>query len=204
MITLIHKIRKKIQKIENSIEDDLAQTHAQFKYRFEKSRIIFEQEALSLQRQSKRGLIRFFRETPLLFILTSPVIYSLIFPIMLCDIFVSVFQAICFPIYGIPKVRRKDYVVMDRKYLAYLNPIEKINCMYCEYANGVIAYMREIASRTEHYWCPIKHAKTLKDPPAYYDEYLEYGDSNAFHNNWEKQRETCKACEVKNSCSEKG
>jgi hypothetical protein len=36
--------------------------------------------------------------------------------------------------------------------------IEKINCAYCSYANGAIASVREMASRTEIYWCPIKHA----------------------------------------------
>ena len=55
------------------------------------------------------------------------------------------YQAICFPVYKIPKVRRRDYLVFDRHHLAYLNIIEKINCAYCSYANGAIAFMREVA-----------------------------------------------------------
>ncbi|MEA1911199.1 MAG: flagellar biosynthetic protein FliR, partial [Spirochaetota bacterium] len=43
-----------------------------------------------------------------------------------------------FPIYKIPKVKRKDYVVMDRYNLFYLDKVEKINCWYCEYFNGVL------------------------------------------------------------------
>lgn len=42
--------------------------------------------------------------------------------------------------------------------LSYLNAIEKLNCVYCGYGNGVIAYGREIIARTEQFWCPIKHA----------------------------------------------
>jgi hypothetical protein len=29
------------------------------------------------------------------------------------------------------------------------------------YANGVFAYVREVGSRTEQYWCPIKHARRV-------------------------------------------
>lgn len=30
-------------------------------------------------------------------------------------------------------------MIFDRGHLAYLKAIEKLNCMYCSYANGVIA-----------------------------------------------------------------
>jgi hypothetical protein len=46
-------------------------------------------------------------------------------------------------------------ISFDRRKLAYLNAIEKLNC---DYANGILTYAREIASRTEQFWCPIKHA----------------------------------------------
>ena len=89
-------------------------------------------------------------------------IYSLIIPISLLDLFITVYQHICFRVYGVPLVKRGEYVVRDRKYLQYLNIIQKVNCMYCEYSNGVISYAREVASRTEQYWCPIKHAHKVK------------------------------------------
>ena len=57
------------------------------------------------------------------------------------------------------KVRRGDHGVLGRQYLGYLNVIERINCYYCGYFNGLIAYIQEIAARTEQYWCPIKHAR---------------------------------------------
>ena len=65
----------------------------------------------------------------------------------------------CFPIYGIERVQRRRYFAIDRHTLAYLNAIEKANCLYCSHANGVIAYVREVAARTEQYWCPIKHCQ---------------------------------------------
>lgn len=203
MTNLAHKIRDKLSELQSEIEADLDEKRRRFQYHLEQRKVIFEQEALALQRKAKMGLIRYFRGSRLLVIITAPIIYSMIVPIVICDAFVSAYQGICFPIYGIPKVKRREYVVMDRKYLAYLNLIEKMNCIYCEYANGVIAYVREVASRTEQYWCPIKHAKSLKDPPERYYNFLEYGDSTEFHEKWEKQRDKCRACETPATCAKK-
>ena len=96
------------------------------------------------------------------------------------DFFVSVFQAVCFPIYGIAKIRRADYFVFDRHHLAYLNALEKLNCAYCSYANGLIAYTREIAARTEQYWCPIKHARRVIGTHARYALFDDYGDAEGY------------------------
>lgn len=51
----------------------------------------------------------------LLAIVTSPVIYPRWIPFLLMDLFVTVYQAICFPVYRIPRVRRSDYLVFDRE-----------------------------------------------------------------------------------------
>src|ERR1035441_101694 len=67
---------------------------------------------------------------------------------LLLDASVALYQFVCFPIYGIPKVPRKDYLVFDRGVLAYLNTIEKVGCIYCSYANGLLALITEIAART--------------------------------------------------------
>jgi hypothetical protein len=92
----------------------------------------------------------------------------------------SAYQHVCFRVYAIPRVRRSDYISLDRRHLNYLNWIESLNCLYCSYANGVIAYVREIGSRTEQYWCPIKHALRISDPHRRYYEFLEYGDAQGY------------------------
>ena len=119
------------------------------------------------------------RANPLI-VLSAPVIYSLIVPIALVDLWVMAYQAICFPIYGIPKVRRRDYLIFDRHHLAYLNVIEKVNCAYCSYCNGAIAFVREVASRTEVYWCPIKHARRILGPHPHYRGFADFGDAEGF------------------------
>lgn len=120
--------------------------------------------------------------------LTAPLIYALIVPFALLDLFVTIYQAVCFPVYGIAKVRRRDYLVFDRRYLGYLNLLEKLNCAYCSYANGVIAYVREIGARTEQYWCPIKHARRLAAAHPRYANFVDYGDADAWRNETEALR----------------
>lgn len=84
------------------------------------------------------------------------------------------------PVYRSPKVRRADYLVFDREDLPYLNAIEKFNCFYCSYGNGVAAYTREVAARTEQYWCPIKHARRIRDAHGRYPQFFDHGDAEAF------------------------
>lgn len=100
-------------------------------------------------RHFKQGILSFLREGSLLNLLTAPFIYSLLLPLALLDVCVTSYQWLCFPIYGICRVPRREYFVIDRHRLAYLNGIEKMNCTFCSYANGVVAYVREIAARTE-------------------------------------------------------
>jgi hypothetical protein len=144
------------------------------------------------------GLLTRIKNDPLkhfLILLTGPVIYSLAVPIAIADICGTLYQWICFPVYQIPPVKRRDHIVIDRAKLAYLNPYHKLNCLYCEYANGVIAYVGEIVARTEWFWCPIKHAREIKSPHAHYEKFLEYGDGENFRGKLKAIRKGCRACE---------
>jgi hypothetical protein len=109
-----------------------------------------------------------------------PLLYLGIVPLLLVDLFILIYQAICFPIYGIPKVRRAEYVIFDRGKLHYLNGIERLGCRYCSYANGLMAYAVEVAGRTEQRFCPIKHARKILAPHSRYERFLPYGDAAAY------------------------
>ena len=140
----------------------------------------FEHGIVDEQRKLRMGMAAFFAGTSPAVVLTSPVIYSLIVPMMILDLWVSAYQAICFRAYKIPRVKRSDYIAFDRRRLTYLNFIQALNCDFCAYANGVVAYVREVSSRTEQYWCPIKHAVKISDPHRRYFEFLEYGDAQGY------------------------
>lgn len=91
-------------------------------------------------------------------LISVPFIWAPLLAVLLLDLFASIYQFICFPIYGIKKVKRSAYIqIFDRNKLKYLNPLEKIGCMYCGYANGFLLYVKEIAGLTEKYWCGIMH-----------------------------------------------
>jgi len=113
-------------------------------------------------------------------VLCVPFIYPVLFPMLLLDAFVTLYQWVCFPLCGIPRVKRADYFVFDRTHLAYLNWLEKINCAYCSYGNGLMAYGREVVGLTEQYWCPIKHARRMVQAHAHYHGFADYGDAENY------------------------
>jgi hypothetical protein len=185
----IDELVARIRSLEEEIEAELHNRRVAWQAEFERGKVHFQQEILEQQRRFKTGLLRYLLATPLSKMLTAPIIYSCIIPLLLLDLFLSVYQYSCFPVYGIARVRRGDYFVFDRAHLAYLNIIEKFHCAYCSYGNGVISYAKEIVSRTEQYFCPIKHAKRIVDAHARYHEFTDFGDAEAFRQELGKLRE---------------
>lgn len=176
----IAELIEKLHQLEHELDAAIAARSAELSFQFEQGRIKFEQEIIRRHKELKTRLWPYIRSANPLVVLSAPVIYALIVPLVILDLFVSLYQAICFPIYKIEQVKRADYFSFDRHHLAYLNLIEKINCAFCSYANGLIAYTREIASLTEAYWCPIKHAKRLNGTHPRYKDFLDYGDADAY------------------------
>ncbi|MDH4184458.1 MAG: hypothetical protein OEV92_09570 [Nitrospinota bacterium] len=176
----INSILQRIHLLEMELEAEINAAGERLSYSIQEKRILFEASVAAYHRSLRKGLLRFIREASVLHMMTAPVIYSLIFPLALLDLCVVIYQAICFPIYGIKKVPRSDFIVIDRESLAYLNVVEKINCAYCGYANGLAAYLREVAARTEEYWCPIKHAHRIRQPHSRYHKFVPFGDAEAY------------------------
>jgi hypothetical protein len=184
----ISDLLARIQQIEQEIEDEMKRKRAELQADFEETRVRFEREVLEQQRRFKTGVIAYLLTANLLSVLTAPVIYALFFPMLLLDLSVTIYQHICFRAYGIPRVKRSDYFVYDRAHLAYLNLIEKINCAYCSYGNGLMAYGREVVARTEQYWCPIKHARKIMAAHPYYTGFVDFGDAQSYKDELENLR----------------
>ena len=171
-----------------ALQEEVEQQYAQLRAEYARQRAALADRFLELQRRQRIGLWRYLRESRLSVVLTAPIIYSGWPVFALIDLFVSGYQAVCFPVDRIPKVRRSEYLTFDRADLPYLNAIEKFNCLYCSYGNGVLAYAREIAARTEQYWCPIKHARRVRDAHERYPAFFEHGDAEAFRQGLERLR----------------
>lgn len=177
---VLGRLQKLQAELETEIEQLLKEKRRQFHYTLEQGRVRFEKGFKALQRQQRMGLWRYLRGARLGHVLSAPIIYSLILPLVLLDLMISVYQHTCFRIYGIPRVRRADYLRVDRLQLSYLNAIEKLHCLYCSYGNGVVEYCREISARTEQYWCPIKNARRTPDPHHRVERFFDYGDADAY------------------------
>ncbi len=184
----ISELLDRIQKIELEIEGEMKRKRAELQADFEETRVRFEREVLEQQRRFKTGTLPYLLSANLWSVVTAPVIYSVLLPMLLLDLFITVYQHICFRAYGIARVKRSDYFVYDRAHLAYLNLIEKINCAYCSYGNGLMAYGREVVARTEQYWCPIKHARKIMAAHPYYTGFVDFGDAQSYKDELEKLR----------------
>jgi hypothetical protein len=186
------RILGKIHELELELEAEFSKKRAGFRYGMERGRVLFDQEVIRRHHELRQALIPYLLSARFWVVVTAPLIYSLIVAFVILDLWVSLYQAICFRVYGIPQVRRRDYLVFDRKSLAYLNAMEKLNCAYCSYANGVIAYVREVAARTEQYWCPIKQARRVIGTHARYAGFSEYGDAEHYRERLRALREDLK------------
>ena len=140
-------------------------------------RVEFERSVRDAHRKLKMNFFRWLVTNRPQNLITGPIIYGMVVPMLMLDLCVSFYQWVCFPIYGITRVRRSDYLVFDRRHLGYLNFIEKFHCTYCEYGNGLMSYMAEILARTEQYFCPIKHARKILGTHGRYKRFLDYGDA---------------------------
>jgi hypothetical protein len=85
--------------------------------------MFFSLETVNEHRKFKRSAWKQIRGARLLELLSVPVIYACVVPLLLLDLSVAIYKSICIPMYGIPNVRRSDYLVFDRGRLAYLNAI---------------------------------------------------------------------------------
>jgi hypothetical protein len=198
----VQELVNQIRQLEEELRVTLLEQEAKISYRIEGSRVRFDKAVKSAHKRMKTGLFTWLRESRPQSFLSAPFVYGMILPIGLIDISLSIYQAICFRLYEIPRVNRSDYIVIDRHHLAYLNIIEKLNCIYCGYGNGVISYAREIISRTEQYWCPIKHARKVVDAHSRYKTFLDYGDATAYPIKLIDYREALKGDKSKGTSTE--
>jgi len=184
----IDRLFAQIHDAEDEIERLLETSRSQFRYRIAKGKASFDAEVAIQHKRMRTGVLRYLAQTPLRHLLAAPFIYGMLIPFMILDVSLTVYQWVCFSAWGISRVRRGPYIVMDRHRLGYLNAIEKTNCLYCSYANGLIAYAREIAGRTEQYWCPIRHATQVRGPHARYANFIDYGDAEGYRARLEELR----------------
>jgi hypothetical protein len=184
----IAELLAQMAALERDLHTAVQSQESKMFFQIKGKRVEFERSVQAAHRKLKKSFFRWLVTDRPQNLITGPVIYAMIVPLLLLDACVSFYQWACFPIYGIVKVQRGDYIVFDRRHLAYLNSIEKFHCTYCEYGTGLMAYMGEILARTEQYFCPIKHAHKILGTHTRYNRFLEYGEADAYEAKLEEFR----------------
>jgi hypothetical protein len=184
----IRDLLGQISALEEELRNTLSRRESQVLFTIRGKKVEFERGLAQSHRRLKRNFFRWLVTDRPQNLITGPIIYGMIVPMLLLDLTITLYQAFCFPIYRVAKVRRGDYIVFDRGRLGYLNFIERFHCEYCAYANGLVAYATEIVGRTEQYFCPIKHARKILGTHGRYERFLGYGESADYHARLEQFR----------------
>ncbi|SDL46971.1 hypothetical protein SAMN05660337_3014 [Maridesulfovibrio ferrireducens] len=186
----IDVILGKIDDLERDLRGELRNVQNKFFYTVQERKVRFSADVKAAHREFAARWVDYVYDSGIWVILTLPFIWMPIVPALILDVTVWLYQLMCFPVYGIPRVKRRDYVVLDRHTLKYLNLIEKANCFYCSYFNGLIGFVREVGARTEQYWCPIRHARPVKSVHSRYRHFFQYGDAEGYRKGLAEVRET--------------
>lgn len=189
----VQELLMEITALEDELRTALSEQQTSIFFQIKGKRVEFEDSIKKAHKRLKTNFFRWLVTNRPQNLITGPIIYSMIFPLFITDVFVTFFQFTCFPIYGIKKVHRDDYIMFDRQHLNYLNFIEKFHCTYCAYGNGMIAYVSEVIARTEQYFCPIKHAHKILGTHGRYNGFIDFGDAEGYEAKLEKYRQALNA-----------
>jgi hypothetical protein len=146
MKSTIKDILEKIESLNNDLRDEYDRLAEKYGFALQRRKVVFLDEIQKRHKSLKLPSWRF----PLTWmnlrqIIAIPFILGMIIPAIFLDICITLYHAIAFPLYGIPYVKRSEYIIYERRFLKYLNWIHKIQCLYCSYVNGLFAYAVEIA-----------------------------------------------------------
>lgn len=191
MDSKIAEILKKIDALNDTLKKEHLRLAQKYGFSIQRRKIIFLEKIRERNRGFRIPAWRYAIPRSVRHLLSLPFIYSMLIPAVILDGFISVYHWVAFPLYGIPRVRREDYIVFDRRFLDYLNIIQKIHCLYCSYVNGIFAYSVEIAARTERYWCPIKAANRPKYYHGWYKDFADYGSPEEWNQKFNDHEAFC-------------
>jgi len=190
------RIREMIDEIETMkkrLGEEIDREEAHVAFEVKNGSVRFDKEMMARQKKNMMHLWAWFREIPFIQLLSAPIVYMMVLPAILLDIMLFIYTNVVSRVFKIKFRKRSDYIVFDRQYLGYLNVVEKFNCLYCAYFNGLMQYASAVAGRTELYFCPLKHAKKIAHAHEFYSRFLPYGDGDEYQ---KKLKELRKEVEI--------
>ncbi len=79
--------------------------------------IHFKDEVVIRHRTQALSVLTYLRRAKMKHIVCLPIIWSCLLPAIVMDALVSLYQMLCFLLFGVLKVKRSDHVVFDRRNL---------------------------------------------------------------------------------------
>src|SRR3972149_4102236 len=135
MTPQITELIGKIRAREGELDAEIAKRGAELRIGLEHGRIAFEAGLLRRHRELRRKLLPYLLGAHPLVMLTAPVIYACIVPFLLLDLFISLFQAVCFPIYAIGLIAyAREIVARTEQYWCPIKHARRVIGTHARYA----------------------------------------------------------------------
>lgn len=127
MDSQIKKILVKIDELNESLKKEHLRVAQKYGFLVQKKKVIFLEKIRKQNKRFRMPAWKYVFPKSLRHLVSIPFIYSMIIPALILDIFITIYQSAAFPLYGIPRVKRSEYFVYDRRFLDYLNVIQKVH-----------------------------------------------------------------------------
>ena len=111
----IQDIIEDIKKLEKELLLEIQKKEEEFFYKIKGKKVYFEPETKEIHKKLATKIYNYVLNASVLNILTAPLIWFCILPAIFMDGVVSVYQFICFKVYGIPRVKRNDFIVLTAR-----------------------------------------------------------------------------------------
>ncbi len=106
----IEELIERIRHLNAELTEELQRKAREYFYEIRDRKIWFDRKVRREHRGMATPLLRYIREASLMTVLTAPVVLAGLPIALLMDLFITVYQHICFRVYGVPLVRRAAYV----------------------------------------------------------------------------------------------
>jgi hypothetical protein len=101
----IPTLLERIQQLERELRAEIKKKETQFGYEVRDRKAHFTAAVAARHRNLARAIGSYVRASILFNVLTAAFVWIVLVPVVMLHVTASVFQSICFPVYGIPKVR---------------------------------------------------------------------------------------------------
>ena len=88
----IRQILSQITELEDDLHKLIQEQQEEFNYRIEGTKVLFEKNIRKAQRQLRTGFFSFIRQSKPRNVVTAPVVYSVIIPLVILDAWISMHQ----------------------------------------------------------------------------------------------------------------